>query len=90
MDETKLQSASAQEKKDALDLVRAYFVIREVNVTGGLLDNDRATLYVVGTLNVESKDQVKGEVNMHLEGGQWKVGESSMSVTGKSVAKPKV
>lgn len=82
MDETKLQAATAKEKKDAFELVRIFYVIDDVKITGGFINQGRATLNVVG---VQDKDEVKGEVNMHLEGGQWKVGKASVAPTGKFV-----
>jgi hypothetical protein len=80
--EKALQNATAKEKKETFDLVRAFFVFQDLKVTGGLLNKDRATLSVIG---VQDKDEVKGDVNMFLEGGQWKIGKVSLSPTGKFV-----
>ncbi len=80
IDETKMQTATATEKEITLDFVRTFIIIQDVKVTGGSIAKDRATLKVIGA---QDKDEVAGEVTMHLEGGQWKVGQSSVSPTGK-------
>jgi hypothetical protein len=80
IDEAKMKTATATEKEITLDFVRTFIIIQDVKVTGGVIAKDRATLNVIGA---QDKDEVAGEVTMHLEGGQWKVGQSSVSPTGK-------
>ncbi len=73
-----------EKKKEAMqklfEVEKGFAAIADLKVTGGFAGSDRATLAFTGT---QRGYEVQGRVNMHLENGQWKQGETSVHVGNK-------
>jgi len=68
-------SQNQDSDQSKLELEKGFAAIADLKVTGGFAGSDRATLAFTGT---QRGYEVLGRVNMHLENGQWKQGETSV------------